>query len=97
MEDHLAELSELIGFLVDPKPEVEPSNIFTGNIPLSSYIFFLKNLKVRQIALQHVRTFTATEEGRGVLKRVQAPVLQNIVRLLGDISVTLPPPQLLNR
>jgi hypothetical protein len=53
------QIGELVGFLVNSKPEV------------------------RQIALQHLVSFTGSSEGREQLK--PTPVLPNLCRLLGDL------------
>lgn len=55
----MEELGELVGFLVNSKPEV------------------------RQIALQHLVSFTGSSDGREQLK--PTPVLPNLCRLLGDL------------
>jgi hypothetical protein len=46
---------------------------------------FLTNSKpeVRQIALQHLRSFTAADDGRELLR--PTPILPNLCRLLGDL------------
>lgn len=45
------------------------------------------NHQVRQIALQHLVSFTGSADGREQLK--PTPVLPNLCRLLGDLRVLL--------